>query len=501
MIVLLAFSIGSNLLAQAKYDNVWVSGIWGNQPNLLFGGSKIEFTSGAPISTYFDLPFQFDANASICDQHGNLLFYTNGCEISSKTHSIMENGDDLNPGFGQENFCKTDVLGYSKGYRAHQGIVIVPNPGDSSIYNIFHLNFKYDVQYQVELLETTVDMRMNNGLGKVIEKNVLIKQDTCSDNLTAVRHGNGRDWWIVAPKQGSSQYYLYLLGPTGISEEKLVNCGTAYFQHPWGGQASFSPDGAKYARVRPIDGLEIMDFDRCAGAFSFPVHTDFGDSLYASGCAFSSNSRYLYVSAIFLTTSYIYQFDLQATDILASKTPVAQWDGISDPFATNFYQQALAPNEKIYVGTGNGTRYYHIIHAPNLPGMACQVEQRALTLPTYHAIPMPNFPQFRTQKLTGSLCDTISLSSAVKLDKEKGFKLFPNPTKDWLFVEIDSSIPQDKIISIELIDHSGKPILTMPQILGSDTLKLSLANVPKGIYTIKLSFYDGSYNVQKLVVY
>ena len=500
-IMLAIFSV-SKSNGQEKYDNIWVSGLWGNQPNLFFGGSQVEFSSSSPILSYFDMPFQIDANASICDVNGNLLFYTNGCEIASYNHSIMDNGEALNPGYGLEFFCKKNDLGYSKGYRAHQGIIIVPQPSNANLFNIYHLNFKNDAQYQIELLETIVDMSLNNGLGKVVAKNILVKQDTFSDNLSAIRHGNGRDWWIVVPKQSSNKYYLFLLTPTGISETNLVACGTTFSQHPYGGQATFSMDGNWYARIRPSDGLEIMNFDRCNGSFSFPIYMDLGDSLFAAGCTFSPNSRFLYISSIFVSTSYIYQYDLESANISLSKQLVAQWDGVLDPFSTNFYQQTLAPNQKIYISTGNGSRYFHIIHEPNVMGASCMVEQRGLTLPTYRSFPMPNFPQFRAYNLEGSLCDSLVSNITLEPIKNTGleFTLFPNPTYGFVNIELSAQSIQGNIVEVELIDLYGKKVFYKEISAISKRINLSFDNISKGVFFIKITLDNGISSIKKMII-
>ena len=62
-----------------------------------------------------------DLNASICDSHGDLLFYTNGGWIANSTHDTMMNGNNLVPGTYATNW-KHD------GFRIPQGAVIVPFP-------------------------------------------------------------------------------------------------------------------------------------------------------------------------------------------------------------------------------------------------------------------------------------------------------------------------------------------------------------------------------------
>ena len=49
-----------------------------------------------------------------------------------------------------------------------------------------------------ELYYAIIDMNQNGGLGKVIsKKNLLYKGTFGGGRITACRHANGRDWWLV----------------------------------------------------------------------------------------------------------------------------------------------------------------------------------------------------------------------------------------------------------------------------------------------------------------
>ncbi|MEZ4988227.1 MAG: hypothetical protein R2795_24900 [Saprospiraceae bacterium] len=56
-----------------------------------------------------------------------------------------------------------------------------------------------------------VDMSANNGNGRVVEKDFPLIVDTLdAGKITACRHGNGRDWWIVVPYFRSDKYHTLL---------------------------------------------------------------------------------------------------------------------------------------------------------------------------------------------------------------------------------------------------------------------------------------------------
>ncbi|MBK9639178.1 MAG: hypothetical protein IPO63_15800 [Bacteroidetes bacterium] len=74
-------------------------------------------------------------------------------------------------------------------------MVIVPDPGNINRFYIFCAGIAQPV---VGLYYSIVDLSFNGGLGKVVQKNVQLRNDTICDGVTAVRHGNGRDWWVIA---------------------------------------------------------------------------------------------------------------------------------------------------------------------------------------------------------------------------------------------------------------------------------------------------------------
>ncbi len=376
-----------------------------------WGGTEINFNNTPPTITYTSQQVNLDlTNGSICGQDGNLLFYTNGMYVADANHQIMPNGDSLNPG---------DLFDYydGYGYRLAQGALILPKPGTTNIYYIIHEKLIWDNNYFDicnGLYYTIVDMSLNSGLGDVTLKNVSILNDSLDPGcITATRHANGRDWWILIPEFLHNNYYIYLICPDGIILKEIQSIGTSSFMMELG-QACFSPDGQRYVRYAATDiglpyRLEVFDFNRCTGTLSNYKDLWYIDSAWTAGVAISPNSRYMYVSAEFR----IDQYDLQAEDISASKQTVAVYDGFIDPLfplgSTHFYLEQLAPDGKIYISATNGVRYLHVINHPDLPGIECDVQQHAIQLNTFNSMSLPNFPNFRLGPMACSVCDTLGL--------------------------------------------------------------------------------------------
>lgn len=397
--------------AQDKNDFNWILGYKPNFPSSFQGGTFVTFSNGFLESSYFNIFATMDSYSVISDNNGNLQFYTDGCNVLSHNHVQMENGNQISPGQLHDYYCSQSNYGYLE----YLGLLSLPFPNHPNMYYLFHLNRDFDLK-KADLLYSIIDMDENNGLGKVVEKNTFLLQDTFSLTLTAVRHANGRDWWVVAPKENSSVYYFYFLDPQGVHGPYANQPDSNWIQ----GQTRnyvclFSPDGSKLVRMGEgsPSQFRIYDFDRCSGTLFNSVTLSLPDDVsYASWAAFSPNSRFLYVTNNLLN---LYQYDFNAVDIDASRQLVGTYDGYVSPegLSTPLFSMSLAPDNKIYMSSPNTTRTLHVIHKPNEPGLACDFRQHDLNLSAKILFYMPNVPHFRLYNLPGSLCDTLNVKTPI----------------------------------------------------------------------------------------
>ncbi len=342
-----------------------------------FGDSAgLDFNSGSPV------PFngvQMNTNegcASIADKTtGQLLFYTDGISVWDRTHNIM-------PG---------SIPGLYGNWSSTQSALIVPLPGSTTLYYIFTV----DAQAGYFLVSLTgyggvaysiVDMSLNGGLGDISTLNTTLIAPT-SEKVTAVRHCNGRDIWIVTHQWNTNSFYAYLLTNTGLSAPVITNSGIVHQDVGSGsnaeaiGHMKFSPNGKKLALVcyEELNTVQIFDFDNSTGIISNPItDTNFPnltgqDGPY--GISFSPDNSRLYVGVFGYTTfggtSYVYQYNMLAgtnAAILASKTVVN----------TNTTEEIgalqIGPDGKIYVAkteSQTGSSYLDVIKNPNALGAAC----------------------------------------------------------------------------------------------------------------------------------
>jgi len=437
------------MYAQPERDNLrdvkWMLGFASNDGTYPdFGNTLIDFNQ-QPMSVsgiYTTMNF-FETNTSVSDTAGNLLFYTNGFSLYDSTHQPMAGWDTLNPGYIASQW-------FPFGHRNLQGTLILPQPGNDSLYYVIHNS--YDLFPEIDgyyagnaLYYSVVNMRENNGLGAIIALNqVLLSEMLDYGKVNACRHANGRDWWIIMATYNDKFYHLFLLTPQGVQYKGQQIVTTPVIIGA--GQSVFSPDGnmfVVYQAVKVNGGkyIHIYDFDRCLGALQEKAYITLNDTAVGAGAAISPNSRFLYIMSYWK----IYQFDLWAADIAATQTTVAVWDGFADDgiYSTTFNLGQLGPDGKIYVSSRslNG-RYLHVVENPNEAGTACNVAQHSLQLPHHNGVSMPHFPYFRLGAVAGSACDSLGLGYAVGVSPSLnpplaseggslGVVVYPNPATQY----------------------------------------------------------------------
>lgn len=446
------------LLGQSKHDYVWKFGYQYDTIPEMHRGVYIDFNDNVVNSYYEPTPTSIlNYYAGISDSIGIFQFYTNGCYVLKSNGEIMENGDSLNPGVIWDLYCGNNE---DPEYPLIDFATILPYPDHPGLYYLFHgaltkNPWPEDPDLRADkFYYSLIDMNQNDGLGKVVEKNVLLLEDRFDNSITAVKHKNNKDWWIVVSKYRNDTYFTYLLTTTGIEGPFTQEIGDSLVYNS--GQSVFSPDGKKYARYNAYDDLMLFDFDRETGLLSNYQHYAIEDSaIWAVGAAFSPNSRYLYLSSTF----DVYQLDTEAPDIAASRQHIAHYDGYVDFNPTAFYRMQLGPDCRIYMSaTGGSYCCMHVINYPNRPGTACELVQHDIELP-YPVGSFVYFPNYRLGEEEYPCDSTIVLpvTGVQELHQinNRNLKIYPNPATDELQVEI---APENMARVVEVYNMSGVKI-------------------------------------------
>jgi hypothetical protein len=378
-----------------------------------------------------------DADANICDSSGDLLFFSNGLAIYDKNGDLLENGDSLSP------CAYTSSMG-ANGLNISQAVMFLPKPGNSNYFYLFHFSNDTLSSDSIalrpgNLLYSLIEKDSNGGLGKAVAKNVsYCKSIFREGGITACKHANGRDYWIIMGGSNNNEFYKFLLTPDSILGPYTQFIGPTYALPMDWGYSRFSQDGSKFVTGCALGLITVLDFDRCSGEFSKPV-TIFNEAstdtnIRKSGCTaveFSNNDRFVYVSNII----NLNQYDLWSANYQDSVELYREAD--TDYTGIEYIQ--LTPNGKIYGNPYSGGFYsYHVINNPDLKGDSCNFMwggQPTLSGDTW----MPNMINYNLGPLIGSGCDTLTdtiLSLNPPSAEKDLLRIMPNPADKYLYVEM-----------------------------------------------------------------
>ena len=369
--------------------NIWY---FGNHAGLDFNtGNPVVLTNGQ-INTP-------EGCATISNSNGQLLFYTDGLTVWDRNHTIMPNG--------------TGLLGHPS---SSQAAVIVPKPNSSTIYYIFTCS-DWTNTFGVNYSE--VDLSLNSGFGDITtNKNINLISGEVSEKLTAVKHGNGSDYWVMAHGYPNNTFYLFKVTALGVETTPVLNnIGTTIStDNDKAGYLKFSPDGSKLVAANGSSGLEIFDFNSNTGQLSnFQNISGVGTPIFWYGVEFSPSSKILYVSRIFnqvdflilISENSLVQYDLTVSNILLSE--VTLYSTFQHSLFYGIGALQLAPDGKIYIAINDNYINSHIsvINNPDVLGTSCNFNVSFLDLsPGFVTLGLPQFIQsyFNASFTVQNLC-------------------------------------------------------------------------------------------------
>ena len=348
----------------------------------------IDFNSGTPVQTTNGPHYATEGGSTISDNGGNLLFYTDGAKIYNNSHTQMPNG-----------------WGLHAGSSVTQNTIIVQNPGDTNQYYVFTLanvgNVNTGLKYSI------VDMTLDSGLGDVTaSKNVVIYGNDVSQKMTAIRHQNNCDYWIIIHDYDSQDFHSYLLTDSGISATPIVSTlGPHLLDNPANGnlfaifgQMNPNDDGTQiavaFAGIADTNRLGLFDFDKSTGQLSNYVALAEGGAPY--GVEFSPDGNILYATK----NLEVLQYDLTAGSgaaIYATRTVVAT-------IASGSYLRSIqiGTNGKLYIAIAHLKKKLGVINNPDVLGLGCNTDVGGFNISNQgvwcrSVAGLPNFPQMTSK--------------------------------------------------------------------------------------------------------
>ena len=476
MLTLLGIMMAVVLSAQ-HFDANWPVGTNEYSNTASYGNAMIRFQDDSISVEKANLRMNFESTVgAISDSLGNLLFFTNGCYVATASGDTMQNGEGLNPGEVHNWVCPEN------GYISHRGAMVLPMPGSDHIFCLFHMGVRYDSAKKLQFgpfYLSVVDMALNNGLGVVTSKNKVLV-DGNLEPFAAIRHGNGRDWWILVPENNSNRYRRFIVTPEGVFENPMLEIGSLA-DCLRVGSSTFSLDGRKFARQQNCKTL-IFDFDRCNGTLSNPLELltpayTFG----GGGVAFSPDGNQLYTTAQMAILSANLELPNPIFDTLITTEAITG--------AGLHFMQYTPDGNRILLNILHRSRFFSALDS--LHTSSPFFMQKAVPLPVYSVRTLPNFPNFRLYDLPNSPCDTLGINSPVFATEplsavRAGLLLSPNPARDQVRLEIDPAWTSNRPVNYQLINALGSLLRKGEIPKGTNSQQVSLAGLPKGVYFFQL---------------
>ena len=333
----------------------------------------LSFVSGSPLPLTDGQIANEEGAATISDEAGQLLFYTDGVTVWDRNHQVMPNG--------------TGLMG---DLSTTQPAIIIPLPGTQKYY-IFTVDDGFLNPSDDGINYSVVDMGLNGGLGDIVSgKKNLVLVTHASEKITAVANAAGDGYWVVvfAPSTNSqtipydttgssmNTFYAFEVKAAGIVSSVVspINITVS----GGSGNMKFSPDGAKLAIANlPDNSAYVFNFDNSTGMVSNPVQlTLVAQYNVPYGLEFSPDGTKLYLNnrGDNATNSALMQYDLANANTMSM---------ISNEQNYRAGLQ-LALDGKIYqthtLDYGNGTRYLHVINHPNAPASQVDFQYNAVDL-------------------------------------------------------------------------------------------------------------------------
>jgi gliding motility-associated-like protein len=307
--------------------NVKEYGLQTTKRNKWYFGNKagIDFTTNKPLAeSVMDAP---EGCSIMCDKNGQQIFYTDGSTVWDKTHAVIATnigGDPLST----------------------QSSIIIPVPGDETIYYIFTTQDINNGTDSLQLNYSVFDLKKNNGKGAIIKQDVLLFMKS-TERITA----SGS--WLIAHDLGNSTFRSYPISAQGIGNQVYSDAGTIH-------SAAIPANGTGYMTLGPRDivavpistpnvsnKIELFHLNDTTGHLALDTLLDLNEpngQLYGVGFSPAGNKVFATVRYNGGTSSiFEYAVDSLMKAKFLQKIPVAADLGAIE----------LAPDGQIYVATND----------------------------------------------------------------------------------------------------------------------------------------------------
>ncbi|HZY78095.1 MAG TPA: gliding motility-associated C-terminal domain-containing protein [Cyclobacteriaceae bacterium] len=311
--------------------NVREYGLQSQTFNKWYFGQKagIDFNKQPPVALNESAMTAPEGCAIVCDRNGQTIFYTDGMTVYDKTHAAIA----------------TDIGGNTA---ATQSSIIVPVPGDETLYYIFTtqaINGSDSLQLNYSLF----DLKKNNGKGQVVKQDVLLFMKS-GERVTA----SGA--WLIVHELGNSTFRSYPISGDGIGNQVYTDIGTNH-------SLAVRENGEGYMKLGPRDivavpvstpgvsnKIELFHLNDTTGMLTDFQSVDLQEpngQIY--GIEFSPAGNKLFASVLYSGgSSAIYEYSIDSLMRVRRKQRI--------PVAARAGAIQVGPNGTIYVAVEDATQ-------------------------------------------------------------------------------------------------------------------------------------------------
>ena len=278
-----------------------------------------------------------EGTSTISDRNGQVIFFTDGDKVWDRNFTQIGSGIGGDPG-------------------STQAALIIPVPGDETLYYIFTTQEVYG-SYTYRVAYTLFDLKLNNGTGGLVDQNVTLFTKS-TERIT------GNQNWLIAHEYGNNSFRAYRITTQGIGNPVISSIGSDH-------SMAYAQNGQGYMKLGPQNRLavalstpgvsnivEVFDFADSTGAVTNYRKANLNStSGQVYGIEFGAGGNKLFAT-LSDVTSKLYEFAFDTLGIpheVKKPTPMSQ-----QTYNEKLGAIQIGPDGQIYVAV-DGKAYLGMI--------------------------------------------------------------------------------------------------------------------------------------------
>jgi large repetitive protein len=312
--------------------NINEYGVQDQRANIWYFGKN----AGIDFNTYLNSPpppqpienpvmIAPEGTSTMSDRNGQVLFFTDGSTVWDREFNVV-------------------VTGLGGDLNSTQSVLIIPVPGDETLYYIFTTQAIYpQPPSQYELRYTLYDVKSKTTVGP---SQVLFTKST--ERIT------GNDGWLIAHEYGNNSFRAYRLTPQGISNPVISSIGSDHlFSVEEHGEGYMKLGGRNMLAVAlstpgVSNVVELFDFvDSTGMVTNFRTANLNSTTGQVYGVEFSPGGNKLFATLSSPGASQLFEFMIDSIGAVYMKKPPLP------PVNEELGAIETAPTGEIYVAVNN----------------------------------------------------------------------------------------------------------------------------------------------------